>query len=77
MKLIKEHINFQRGIDPKIAMGIGRSFENLKIGDILQVLKDMPNVNKKTGDYILIRELKRNKHFIKIRYSQSKNLEQL
>lgn len=40
MKLVKEHINFQRGLDPKKAMRIGiLTWDKLEPGDILQNIK--------------------------------------
>ena len=42
MKLVKEHINFERGIDPKKAMGIGIiTWDKLEEGDILTNTKEI------------------------------------
>ena len=43
MKIVKEHINFERGIDPKSSMKIGMpSWNNLHEGDLLKVIKNIP-----------------------------------
>lgn len=63
MELVREHINFKRGLDPKKAMGIGENpekwFNNLKVGDIFQLKKDIPNFNYEKGLYILVTKIEK------------------
>ena len=48
MKLVKEHINFERGLDPKEAMGIG----NIKITKYVKILSDFMNDFKADGEWV-------------------------
>jgi hypothetical protein len=42
MNIVREHIEFERGMDPKRAMGIGIStWENVKPGDVLQAKNEV------------------------------------
>ena len=44
MKLVREHINFQRGLDPKAAMGIGTR---------AQIKKWFDDLNINTDNYVI------------------------
>ena len=58
MKLVKEHINFKRGLDPKEAMNIGMSpqvaWKQFKVGDVFQLQESIPGLNYKKGLYVFI-----------------------
>ena len=62
MQLVKEHIDFKRGLDPREAMGIGDNpkywWNNLKIGDIFQLTKNIPDLRYNKGLYVRITEVK-------------------
>jgi hypothetical protein len=48
MKLVKEHIEFQRGLDPRAAMRIGiLTWDKLESGDILQNKKTVYPIQSK------------------------------
>ena len=56
MKLVKEHINFERGLDPKDAMGIGnRDWENLGEGSVLKLLNSLHNLHYLAGMIIAVK----------------------
>ena len=48
MNIVKEHINFERGLDPKDAMNIGQNavWKNLKAGDILRIKKTLAGLGE-------------------------------
>lgn len=54
MKIVKENINFERGIDPKYSMNIGFNnfFNNLKPGDVLEIQKDLPKIGRYKGEIL-------------------------
>lgn len=54
--IVRESISFERGKDPKKAMGIGNAFENLDYGSIIQLIKDdgMEIDQVKAGDLLKI-----------------------
>ena len=55
MNLVREHINFQRGLDPKVAMDIGNMYWgemgtaglNMDAGDINRILVLKPYLSLK------------------------------
>lgn len=57
-KRVYESVDFQRGKDPKDAIGIGLSpeqkFKNISRGDIYITVEDMPIINIPLGTYILV-----------------------
>ena len=53
---IQENINFERGQDPKTALGIGLSYDNLRPGNILSVKKDIDN-RRQVGYKIKVKEV--------------------
>lgn len=52
---LQESVRFERGQDPKRAMGIGISlFTDISRGSILRVDKDIPNLEKYKGDLLFV-----------------------
>ena len=50
MKLVKEHIDFKRGLDPKKAMDIGLNpWKNIKDGSVIILLNDCPKIGHYAG----------------------------
>ncbi len=60
MKLVKEHINFQRGLDPKAAMGIG--YKNMVKNKIIDLYFDGKWSNE--NDFDVIQALEYKDHYI-------------
>ena len=57
MKLVRESISFERGLDPKEVLGIGSKkyqYKNMKPGDIFMIIQNMPGINRYKGQYIKI-----------------------
>jgi len=58
---LKESVNFERGKDPKTSMNIGlspeRRFIDLKVGDILELKVDLPQLGYSKGSLVEIIEI--------------------
>jgi hypothetical protein len=58
MKLVKEYINFERGLNPKDAMGIGiPKFKNIQKGDVFKLKKDIKSFGYDKGDIIYVKHI--------------------
>lgn len=85
-KIVSEHINekFEQDSDPIYDLNIGLKgiFDNLKEGDVFRIKKDLPNLNKKVGSYVVIRSVTRDHeehspHTTRINYFFYKNKKEL
>ena len=52
MKLVKEHINFERGLDPKKSMGTGKYAEQNLVEKLLKQLKADFQLDKNDDRYL-------------------------
>jgi hypothetical protein len=56
---VYESIRFERGKDPKQSMGIGNSFENIRKGSVIKLLKDdgLEVENVEAGNLLKIKDI--------------------
>jgi len=57
LEQMNETINFEKGLDPKRAMGIGNTWETLHAGNALQLLNTLPNLGYTPGMIFTIDKL--------------------
>jgi hypothetical protein len=75
--IVREHINFKRGIDPRVAMGTGnRNWEKLDVGSVLKLLNSLYNLHYHEGTFFVIKSFihdYRPNGTIRFRYAAYKN----
>jgi hypothetical protein len=55
--IVRENINFERGIDPKISMDIGNKWTRIKVGDVIECVKrTIVRAKRRNLDYISFEE---------------------
>jgi hypothetical protein len=54
--IIKESLNFERGQDPKISMDIGNKWARIKVGDIIQCIRETDVEVKDSGEFITFKD---------------------
>ena len=58
--IVRESISFERGKDPKEALGIGTKkyqYENMKTGDVFMIIRNLPAIHRYKGEYIKIHNI--------------------
>jgi hypothetical protein len=83
---VRERLEFERGIDPKKSMNIGKThlWNNLKPGDILRIKKVtslniflyVENSSYNIGNYLIIKDIIPQEHGIEVSFIFCKNLEE-
>ncbi len=54
--IVREHLDFERGQDPKISMDIGNKWTHIKVGDIIECTKEVIVERRDSGEFLTFKD---------------------